>query len=558
MVRGEGGRVVGAQPRPAPRKHAPRSSAVDTRPRRGAARPRRLRRAAAPGRDHRAARAVRAPQPRASASRSPTACARPSCATTPGVRAATTGGSPSSRRRWPTTRSPAIPALRTQAARRRGGRPPRARRAAARTPRPRPQREPGPPVRPRAPACSSRGATSTGGRSPPAGERLARLYTETDLLLAEAIGEGLLDGLARPSSRRWCRASPTSGVAPTATSRCRRPRWPSKTVAQRSRAIERLARDLNANEDDAGLPETRAPDPGLHARTSHEWAAGETLADVLDDDEMTGGDFVRHVKQCIDLLRQVGDVAPDRRHRAPGTRRPPTPATGAWWRRRASAAAAGGRDGRAKGEPWGRPHRRPARRRRGRRRRGARRRGGRARRRRPRSAGTRDPASDFARAVGIGGPATAGTGCGRPAVRRACGSRRPATPAPRVAVNMVVVGDRARPPAPAHPLAVACRSSSTAGPCTTAPATGCRRRPTGSSSGAPTSSRAATPATAGSRCRCTPCRPAERAAMRAPARRRGRTSRTPASARSAGGGSSVEVAAAACRSRSTAHGRATG
>ena len=26
---------------------------------------------------------------------------------------------------------------------------------------------------------------------------------------------------------------------------------------------------------------------------------------------MTGGDFVRHVKQCVDLLRQVGDVAPD-------------------------------------------------------------------------------------------------------------------------------------------------------------------------------------------------------------------------------------------------------
>ena len=39
--------------------------------------------------------------------------------------------------------------------------------------------------------------------------------------------------------------------------------------------------------------------------------AGEDLADLLADDaDMTGGDFVRHVKQCIDLLRQVGDVAP--------------------------------------------------------------------------------------------------------------------------------------------------------------------------------------------------------------------------------------------------------
>jgi ATP-dependent RNA helicase HelY len=151
----------------------------------------------------------------------------------------------------------------------------------------------------------------------PAGERLARLYTETDLLLAEAIGEGLLDGLRTPeiaavvSCFTYERRGPDSGIAmPPA-------RWPSKTVALRSRAIEKLARDLNANEDDAGLPETRAPDPGFTAY-AHEWAAGESLADVLDDDEMTGGDFVRHVKQCIDLLRQIGDVAPneDTRRRA--------------------------------------------------------------------------------------------------------------------------------------------------------------------------------------------------------------------------------------------------
>jgi ATP-dependent RNA helicase HelY len=38
--------------------------------------------------------------------------------------------------------------------------------------------------------------------------------------------------------------------------------------------------------------------------------AGEALADVLDDDEMTGGDFVRHVKQVVDLLGQIAEVAP--------------------------------------------------------------------------------------------------------------------------------------------------------------------------------------------------------------------------------------------------------
>ncbi len=44
----------------------------------------------------------------------------------------------------------------------------------------------------------------------------------------------------------------------------------------------------------------------------HAWAAGETLTEVLEDDEdLTGGDFVRHVKQVIDLLHQIGDVAPN-------------------------------------------------------------------------------------------------------------------------------------------------------------------------------------------------------------------------------------------------------
>jgi ATP-dependent RNA helicase HelY len=154
-----------------------------------------------------------------------------------------------------------------------------------------------------------------GWRLTEVGEQLARLYTETDLLLAESLREGLLDGL-RPAE--------LAAVASCFTYERRGPegqhpmppaRWPTKTVAKRSRAVERIADDLRANEDDAGLPETRVPDPGFTPYV-HDWAGGDSLADVLDDDEMTGGDFVRHVKQCIDLLRQVGDVASDPETRA--------------------------------------------------------------------------------------------------------------------------------------------------------------------------------------------------------------------------------------------------
>ena len=142
------------------------------------------------------------------------------------------------------------------------------------------------------------------------GAALARLYTETDLLLAEALREGLLDGLdpaetaAVVSCFTYARRGSDDEI-PTAPLR-----WPTRQVSDRARRVEALWRTLAAAEDDAGLPETRPPDPGFTPYV-HEWVVGESLADVLDDEELAGGDFVRHVKQCIDLLRQVAEVAPE-------------------------------------------------------------------------------------------------------------------------------------------------------------------------------------------------------------------------------------------------------
>src|SRR5205085_5642181 len=87
-------------------------------------------------------------------------------------------------------------------------------------------------------------------------------------------------------------------------------RWPDPQVARRARTIDGIWRDLHVAEHDARLPETRRPDPGFTAAI-HAWALGDDLADVLEDEEMTGGDFVRNVKQAIDLLRQIAEVAPD-------------------------------------------------------------------------------------------------------------------------------------------------------------------------------------------------------------------------------------------------------
>ena len=137
------------------------------------------------------------------------------------------------------------------------------------------------------------------------GQRLARIYHEADLLIAECLGQGLLDGLgeaelaAAVSVFTYESRAPGEGSGGLPTPRLRR-RWA---------AVSKLVAELNAAEDDAGLPLTRPPDPGF-ATLAFAWASGEDLAEVIADEEMSGGDFVRNVKQLIDLLRQIGDTAP--------------------------------------------------------------------------------------------------------------------------------------------------------------------------------------------------------------------------------------------------------
>jgi ATP-dependent RNA helicase HelY len=140
-----------------------------------------------------------------------------------------------------------------------------------------------------------------------AGSRLARFYHEADLLIAEALGEGHFDGLdpASLASLASVFTFEQRGAGPAPA-----PSFPSKTLRQRWLAIERLCAELNLAEEEAGLPLTRQPDPGFMAM-AYDWAKGDDLDSVLADDDMSGGDFVRNAKQLIDLLRQLGDVAPN-------------------------------------------------------------------------------------------------------------------------------------------------------------------------------------------------------------------------------------------------------
>jgi ATP-dependent RNA helicase HelY len=140
----------------------------------------------------------------------------------------------------------------------------------------------------------------------PAGQRLARTYHEADLLVAESLQTGLLDGLDAPS---------LAAVASVFTYEARGQNegaavFPTSHTKELWEAIEHLAGELNSAEEEAGLPLTRPPEPGFMT-LAYGWAAGDDLETLIEGAEVSGGDFVRNVKQLVDLLRQLGEVAPD-------------------------------------------------------------------------------------------------------------------------------------------------------------------------------------------------------------------------------------------------------
>jgi len=86
-------------------------------------------------------------------------------------------------------------------------------------------------------------------------------------------------------------------------------RLPGGPVRDVLAATESVWRELDEIETDNRLSFLREPDPGF-AWAAHAWARGKPLESVLGPD-LTPGDFVRAVKQLMDLLGQVAVAAGD-------------------------------------------------------------------------------------------------------------------------------------------------------------------------------------------------------------------------------------------------------
>lgn len=144
------------------------------------------------------------------------------------------------------------------------------------------------------------------------GSVLSMLFHESDLLIAECLAGGSLDGVD---------AAVLAGLLSTFVYEHRSPEppvppwFPHDDARRRWLSLVATSEDLASDERAAGLGGHRPPDPGFFA-AAHAWTAGHPLQTVVSDEEVTGGDFVRTMKQLIDLARQVAEVAPDGATRA--------------------------------------------------------------------------------------------------------------------------------------------------------------------------------------------------------------------------------------------------
>jgi ATP-dependent RNA helicase HelY len=140
------------------------------------------------------------------------------------------------------------------------------------------------------------------------GKTLAGVFHECDLLIADCVKAGLFDGLNPPQIAALASVFVHEQRGPQ-RGKSDLPRSFPKSIVDRWWRIADRAERLNERESAAELPLTRTPDAGF-AAIAHGWATGRNLRTVMATEEITGGDLVRTMKALIDLLRQLGEVAP--------------------------------------------------------------------------------------------------------------------------------------------------------------------------------------------------------------------------------------------------------
>ena len=158
------------------------------------------------------------------------------------------------------------------------------------------------------------------------GKLLARIYSESDLLVAECLRTGAWAGLkpaelaAVVSAVLYETRGNDGPSAPFAAEA------PTPHLQQALRQTARLSGALRADEQRHRLGVSREPDDGF-VGTIYRWARTGDLAVALASGDradgpqaLSAGDFVRWCRQVLDLLDQVRNAAPDAELRATAKR----------------------------------------------------------------------------------------------------------------------------------------------------------------------------------------------------------------------------------------------
>jgi len=141
----------------------------------------------------------------------------------------------------------------------------------------------------------------------PAGASLSRIYSELDLLAAECLRRGTWNDLAPPALAAVLSSLVFESRKPDDM---QRPRIPGGAVRATLESMTHLWAELDAVERSHNLGFLREPDLGF-AWAAYRWAGGTSLDDVLEEVDLAAGDFVRWVKQVLDLADQVAAATED-------------------------------------------------------------------------------------------------------------------------------------------------------------------------------------------------------------------------------------------------------
>jgi ATP-dependent RNA helicase HelY len=135
------------------------------------------------------------------------------------------------------------------------------------------------------------------------GKLLSKIYGETDLLIAEMIRREAFGQLT---------AAELVSIVSVFVYESRKdspPKLPRGHVEEVLADLVKVWLEINDLETELGLEPIREPDAGF-CWASYRWASGHSLTSILKGTDLTVGDFVRSIKQIIDLLRQIAIASP--------------------------------------------------------------------------------------------------------------------------------------------------------------------------------------------------------------------------------------------------------